>query len=245
GSQLYQTNQNVANVTNNLANLAGNVNNMSDTLNNLNDGGGLKYFHANSTLADSQAGGANSVAIGGNAQATTADSVALGSNARTTAANSVALGSGSLADRANSVSVGAGGAERQIVNVAAGSQNTDAVNLKQLKDLGASFDNNGNVTSAFVVYDTTAKNKVTFGGVGATSTVKLSNVAAGSANTDAVNVKQLKDLGATVDTNGNVTNAFVAYDDASKASVTLKGASGTKITNLIAGALNANSTDAV
>ncbi|GJH06266.1 YadA-like family protein [Paraburkholderia terrae] len=245
GSQLYQTNQNVANVTNNLANLAGNVNNMSDTLNNLHDGGGLKYFHANSALADSQAGGANSVAIGGNAQATTADSVALGSNARTTAANSVALGSGSLADRANTVSVGSGGAERQIVNVAAGSQNTDAVNLKQLKDLGASFDNNGNVTSAFVAYDSATKNKVTFGGVGATSTVKLSNVAAGSANTDAVNVKQLKDLGATVDTNGNVTNGFVAYDDASKASVTLKGASGTKLTNLIAGALNANSTDAV
>ncbi|SIT43220.1 YadA domain-containing protein [Paraburkholderia piptadeniae] len=245
GSQLYQTNQNVSKVSGDLANLSGTVGNIGDTLNNMNDGNGLKYFHANSALADSQAGGANSVAIGGNAQATTAGSVALGSNTRTTGDNSVALGSGSLADRANTVSVGAGGAERQIVNVAAGTQNTDAVNLKQLKDLGASFDTGGGVTSAFVAYDSAAKNKVTLGGVGAASPVKLSNVAAGSANNDAVNLKQLKDLGASFDANGNVTSAFVAYDDAQKATVTLKGASGTKITNVAAGALNANSTDAV
>ncbi|MEX3933573.1 ESPR-type extended signal peptide-containing protein [Paraburkholderia phymatum] len=245
GSQLYQMNQNVSKVSGDLANLSGTVGNIGDTLNNMNDGGGLKYFHANSSLADSQAGSANSVAIGGNAQATTAGSVALGSNARTTAADAVALGSGSLADRANTVSVGAGGAERQIVNVAAGTQNTDAVNLKQLKDLGASFDTGGGVTSAFVAYDSAAKNKVTLGGVGAASPVKLSNVAAGSANSDAVNLKQLKDLGASFDTNGNVTSAFVAYDDAQKGTVTLKGAGGTKITNLAAGALNANSTDAI
>jgi trimeric autotransporter adhesin len=245
GSQLYQTNQTVANVAGDLSNLSGGVNNISDALNNLNDGGGLKYFHANSTLADSQAGAANAVAIGGNAQVTASNAIALGSNARAMAADAVALGSGSLADRANTVSVGAGGAERQIVNVAAGTQNTDAVNLKQLKDLGASFDSNGNVASAFVAYDSAAKSKVTLGGVGAASPVKLSNVAPGTANTDAVNLKQLKDLGASFDTNGNVTGAFVAYDDASKASVTLKGASGTRLTNVTAGALNANSTDAV
>ncbi|TXC83429.1 ESPR-type extended signal peptide-containing protein [Paraburkholderia azotifigens] len=246
GSQLYQTNQNVANVAGNVTNLAGNVSNMSDALNNLAGGSGLKYFHANSTLADSQAGGANTVAIGGNAQATVDNAIAIGSNARSTASNAVALGTGSLADRANTVSVGAGGAERQIVNVAAGTQNTDAVNLKQLKDLGASFDNSGNVSSAFVAYDSSAKNRVTFGGVGAATPVKLSNVAAGSANTDAVNLKQLKDLGASFDTSGNVTGAFVAYDDAaSRSSVTLKGASGTKIANLAAGSLNANSSDAV
>jgi len=245
GSQLYQTNMNVANVAGNLSNLWVSVNNIGDTVNNLSNGGGLKYFHANSALADSNASGANSVAMGGNAQATASNSIALGSNARSAASNAVALGAGSLADRANSVSVGAGGAERQVVNVAAGSQNTDAVNLKQLKDLGASFDANGNATGAFVAYDSAAKNKVTLGGTGATSTVKLSNVAAGSANTDAVNLKQLKDLGASFDTNGNVTSAFVAYDDATKGTVTLKGASGTKITNVLAADLNANSTDAV
>src|SRR5690606_29258413 len=48
------------------------------------------------------------------------------------AENSVALGAGSVADRANSVSVGEVGGERQITNVAAGTEGTDAVNLDQL-----------------------------------------------------------------------------------------------------------------
>ncbi|WP_322107392.1 YadA family autotransporter adhesin, partial [Paraburkholderia sp. J41] len=47
---------------------------------------------------------------------------------------SVALGQGSVADRANTVSVGSAGNERQITNVAAGTANTDAVNVGQLND---------------------------------------------------------------------------------------------------------------
>jgi trimeric autotransporter adhesin len=57
---------------------------------------------------------------------------AIGANAKATAANSVALGAGSVADRDNTVSVGSAGNERQITNVAAGTQGTDAVNLNQL-----------------------------------------------------------------------------------------------------------------
>ncbi|MBW8834644.1 MAG: hypothetical protein JF605_05850, partial [Burkholderia sp.] len=56
-----------------------NVNNLSNTVNNIVNGGGIKYFNTNSTLADSSATGTDAVAIGGNAQATTANSVALGS----------------------------------------------------------------------------------------------------------------------------------------------------------------------
>src|SRR3546814_14466413 len=52
--------------------------------------------------------------------------------------NSVALGNGSVADRANTVSVGAAGQERQIVNVAAGTSDTDAVNVAQLNKATAS-----------------------------------------------------------------------------------------------------------
>jgi autotransporter adhesin len=44
----------------------------------------------------------------------------------------VALGQGSVADRADSVSIGSVGSERQITNVAAGTEDTDAVNLSQL-----------------------------------------------------------------------------------------------------------------
>jgi hypothetical protein len=44
----------------------------------------------------------------------------------------VALGAGSIADQANTVSVGSAGNERKVVNVAAGTASTDAVNVGQL-----------------------------------------------------------------------------------------------------------------
>jgi autotransporter adhesin len=46
--------------------------------------------------------------------------------------NAVALGANSVADRDNSVSVGSADQQRQITNVAAGTQGTDAVNLNQM-----------------------------------------------------------------------------------------------------------------
>src|SRR5690606_8584513 len=45
----------------------------------------------------------------------------------------VALGANSIADREATVSVGSAGAERQVANVAAGTQATDAVNVAQLQ----------------------------------------------------------------------------------------------------------------
>ena len=224
GNQLYQTNANVANV-------AGNVLNVTNTVNNITNGGGVKYFHVNSTLADSSATGVNSVAIGGAASAS--------------AANSVALGSNSVANRANAVSVGAAGSERQIINVANATNGTDAVNLQQLLAMGANVNSSGVVTNSFVAYDDTSKGKVTFGGTGAAKAVTLTNVAAGVASSDAVNLGQLKQMGVNVDTSGNVTNAFVAYDDSTQGKITLKGAGGTTITNVKDGAVASGSMDAV
>jgi autotransporter adhesin len=77
--------------------------------------------------------GAGGVALGASANATGVESTAIGHAAIANGANSVALGSGSVADRANTVSVGTVGAERQIANVAAGTYDTDAVNVAQLK----------------------------------------------------------------------------------------------------------------
>ena len=134
----------------------------------------------------------------------------------------------------------------QIHNVAAATAAKDAVNLGQLQGLGATVDSSGNVTNSFVAYDDTTKGKVTFGGKGSTTPVTLANVAAGKADTDAVNVKQLNALGAKTDSSGNPTNAFVAYDNlTTKDKVTLEGTSGTKITNLTAGAINSTSKDAI
>ncbi|HEY9156165.1 MAG TPA: ESPR-type extended signal peptide-containing protein, partial [Opitutaceae bacterium] len=65
----------------------------------------------------------------------------------------------------------------------------------------------------------------------------ISNLANGSADGDAVNVAQLKAAGLNVDTSGNVTGAFVAYDDVAKGKITLAGGTaGTAITNVKAGA---------
>jgi autotransporter adhesin len=83
--------------------------------------------------ASAQATGSNAIAIGTSSVASGNNATALGAAANAGADNSVALGQGSVADRANTVSVGAAGQERQITQVAAGVQATDAVNVSQLQ----------------------------------------------------------------------------------------------------------------
>ena len=117
-------------------------------------------------------------------------SVAMGAGSQAIADNAVALGADSVADRANAVSVGSKGNERQITNVAEGTEDTDAVNVGQLKKAGL-VGGDGSTLDA-VVYDPGSnRGSVTFGGVGGT---KLSNVMAGivsATSTDAVNGGQL------------------------------------------------------
>ncbi|WP_425497098.1 ESPR-type extended signal peptide-containing protein, partial [Paraburkholderia humisilvae] len=232
-------------------------------------------------------GAANAVAIGSGVSVGGENSVGIGSNIVVGTANSVVLGANSSDDnRANTVSVGSsavpgmgtGLVRRQIINVAAGTQDYDAVNVSQLKGVtstlgggagvntdgsirkptynvaGGTYSDVGSALAAVdmkaaagsvdaVKYDTSAHDKVTFNG---TSGTKLSNVMAGTADLDAVNLAQLKAAGLNVDTSGNVTNAFVAYDDSTQGKVTLAGGTaGTTLTNVKAGALNATSTDAV
>ncbi|MCW0438494.1 hypothetical protein NB723_003458 [Xanthomonas sacchari] len=74
----------------------------------------------------------NSVAMGEGASVSAASGTALGQGASATAQGAVALGQGSVADRAQTVSIGSAGNERQLANVAAGTQATDAVNKSQL-----------------------------------------------------------------------------------------------------------------
>lgn len=81
------------------------------------------------TLA--MATGVGSTAIGTGAIAEGENSVAIGINANAIAPNSVALGADSVANQANTISVGSVGNERRIVNVAAGTAPTDAVNFGQ------------------------------------------------------------------------------------------------------------------
>jgi len=90
--------------------------------------------NSTATGAGAVASGSGSTAVGAGATASGENATALGSNANASGNNSVALGAGSVADRDNTVSVGSEGNERQITNVAAGTQRTDAANWGQVQD---------------------------------------------------------------------------------------------------------------
>jgi autotransporter adhesin len=133
----------------------------------------------------------DAVAIGYGATATNTHSSALGAWSTATGLNSVALGGYSVAARDNTVSVGSSGSERQIVNVKAGTQGTDAVNYGQLQAAGLKVDTSGNAINSFVAYDDTTQSKAKLGGATGTT---LTNMAAGVvslSSTDAANGSQL------------------------------------------------------
>ncbi|WP_272545204.1 YadA-like family protein [Burkholderia cepacia] len=150
-----------------------------------------------------------------------------------------------------SVTLGHGTGPTQIKNVANATDDGDALNLGQLKNAGVvGDDGKGNLTSMAVTYDGAAKDTVTLGGAGATTPVALKNVADGTDRHDAINLGQLQDAGlvAPIDPSNpgkGLTSLAVAYDDASQNTVTLKGADGTTLTNVTAGAVTATSTDAI
>lgn len=142
---------------------------------------------------DAQANGQGAMAVGASAQANGAGSVALGQGAVALADNSVALGAGAVADRANSVSVGAAGSERQITHVADGSEDTDAVNLRQLKAAGLVGDG-GQMLDA-VTYDAGSQRaQVTFGGANGTVLSNVADGRVGAGSREAVNGGQLAAL---------------------------------------------------
>ena len=88
------------------------------------------------------AGGADSaIAIGRHVTISAAgiDAIAIGRDSQASAAGAVALGAESIADRADSVSFGNADLQRQLVNVAAGSEDTDAVNFSQLSPVATAF----------------------------------------------------------------------------------------------------------
>ncbi|WP_343656647.1 YadA family autotransporter adhesin, partial [Paraburkholderia caribensis] len=267
GSQLYQTNQNVSNLSNNVANIAGNVNSINNTVTNIVNGGGIKYFHANSTLADSVASGTESVAIGGNASATTANSVALGSNS---VANSTTLGTAgfnpggaaiSAGTAAGEVSIGKAGAERRITNVAAGYAATDAVNVSQLMSEDAKVNAEG-TSIANVIGGGSTYNSTTGAITGPTFNIggkTITTIAGAITNIDGRVTQNTTDISNINSQITQITNGEIGLvqQDASTRNITVaKGTDGTivdftgtagarKLTGVANGAVNVSSVDAV
>src|SRR5260364_315076 len=136
--------------------------------------------------ADSKASGEHHLVLGDNAQASGARSSAFGDGADTMGADSVALGSGSTDDGRNHVvSIGSEGNERQITHVKAGTADTDAATVGQM---------NAAIDTRSAHYDHNSDGSIddknmTFGANG--KPVALHNIAAGTADNDAVNVEQL------------------------------------------------------
>ncbi|WP_429502889.1 YadA-like family protein [Paraburkholderia youngii] len=95
-------------------------------------GSGAVATGDNGTAVGSNANASDSAVAIGSGAAASSGAVAVGQGAQATASSSVALGQDSVADRENTVSVGSAGRQRQVTNVAAGSQATDAVNVSQL-----------------------------------------------------------------------------------------------------------------
>ena len=193
-------------------------------------------------------------AIGFNARATGAASVAIGQGARSEDGN-IALGNSSVATAAmntgtgyltgqakprNVVSVGDTGALRRIVNVADGSADQDAVTVAQLK---RSIDDTvarvthagaGGAGNTGIFYDTvttgSADNSITLRNTSGKGTI-IRNVAAGVLDTDATNVKQVKELVDTSKThyysvkssnNNNFNNDLASGVDSMAAGVSVK-----------------------
>ncbi|MDQ9041616.1 ESPR-type extended signal peptide-containing protein [Acinetobacter nosocomialis] len=243
--------------------------------------------------------GDQSVSIGSNSAASSQTSVAIGVRAQTLQTNSVALGSDSVADRASgslgydpltetsttntnstwkatdaAVSVGNGTTRtRQITSVAAGTNDTDAANVAQLKKatskvlagtgttVAQGTDSNGITTytvnaNTFTVRQGTT-NKAT---IGDSTTDKVSfingkNTVAKVAdelnsNTD-VTFDLADDISLNSVTTGNTTlnSSGVTVNGGANGPVKLTNTGldngGNKITNVAAGTISASSTDAV
>ncbi len=207
-----------------------------------------RYFHANSSAADSLSTGAESIAVGprttvaGNSgigigdgasvQMVATGGTAIGQAATVSFVDGLAIGTLAKADALRGVAIGAGATVSHADSVALGSN---------------AITSTGSQTGYSAYALTALQNsagEVSVGRAGAER--QVTNVAGGSADTDAVNVAQLRAVATTA-------NNSVQYNDGTKTTVTMAGpvssdggaTGGTSITNLHQGALSATSTDAV
>jgi len=213
--------------------------------------GQIALGHGATTVGNFNGG---AIAIGRNAN-THARGVALGDHASVTANNSVALGDASLANRANAVSIGSndpnGTFTRQLTNVSAGTQDSDAVTVSQLKGVAAALGGNAGVNADGSI-------RAPSYSVGGTT---VTTVGDALTNIDTRVTNNADDITTLQDSLANGTVGLVTYDDASGtvsvagdkggttvdfAGVDANGvATARTLTNVAAGGVSATSTDAI
>ncbi|WP_353172017.1 ESPR-type extended signal peptide-containing protein, partial [Acinetobacter rudis] len=157
--------------------------------------------------AKSEATGENAYAMGSNSQAAGKNAFAMGGESKALGENALAIGGLSTAKEKNSIAVG--------VNAKANFENSVAlgtgaeVNHKNSISIGENSKTNDYTTTAYLYEENVAGAKATgsvsFGTAG--NERRLQNVAAGSLDTDGVNVSQLKKHKSITDqTGGDVAN---------------------------------------
>ncbi|WP_100090327.1 ESPR-type extended signal peptide-containing protein [Snodgrassella alvi] len=191
------------------------------------------------------------LALGNHTSVSATNAIAVGTEAQATAAGAVALGAGSLANTAGAVAVGnvEEGITRQITDVAAGTEATDAANVAQLKKLASSVANRVNNVSVNIDNTLTA--------IGSVSTSIHVDANKLGAKIDAVSAKanpQLTDLNTAISNQERVISESITpfqqdallYQDGVYNASRAGGESTNKIINVAASAnLSADSTDMV
>ncbi|WJF89669.1 YadA-like family protein [Paraburkholderia bonniea] len=187
--------------------------------------GGDTISTGNRSLAlgySSTATGFASAAIGRYTFTTGSSAVALGNNATASADGSVALGSDSLATQAKTVSIGKSGSERRIVNVAAGTATTDAVNVSQLTGVvtalggDAAVNADGSIKAPTYMVQGTSANNVGTALASLDTTIKK-------------NTGDISNLTTTVNNITSGTTSLVQQDATSNAITVAKSTGGTTV----------------
>ena len=157
------------------------ANNVGDAINNLYTGGS-KYAKVNSTQAVASASGSEAIAVGGAAVASGQSAVAIGSQATASAENGVAIGNHASVTQNGGIALGA----NSVANTAAGI--TGYIPATATEQQARAIQATTSTESAVSVGDATK-------GIYR----QITGVAAGTADTDAVNVAQLKGVNARMD----------------------------------------------
>ncbi|EPH1506891.1 trimeric autotransporter adhesin Ata [Acinetobacter baumannii] len=166
-----------------------------------------------------QATGDNSAAIGKGAEATNENAAAVGGGAKATGKNAAAIGGGAIADQENAVAVGQGAQSLVEGGVALGARSkVEAKNSVALGQDAVATEATG--TSFLTNRDASQSNGVI--SVGSAGKERhITNVEDGSADSDAVTVRQLKNVDSRVNQNTsnigkntqNITNLNQKLDD--------------------------------
>ncbi|MDS7945563.1 trimeric autotransporter adhesin Ata [Acinetobacter sp. V110_1] len=166
-----------------------------------------------------QATGDNSAAIGKGAEATNENAAAVGGGAKATGKNAAAIGGGAIADQENAVAVGQGAQSLVEGGVALGARSK--VEAKNSVALGQDAVATEATGSSFLTNRDASKSNGVISVGSAGKERRITNVEDGSADSDAVTVRQLKNVDGRVNQNAsnisknaqNITNLNQKLDD--------------------------------